>query len=560
MRNTLAVLMTLAAAGAALAQPPGGVLRARVPDRTELAKINMAMDWNLSLPIEGPRDGIATVQLIPAPDPNRKGVETVLLVVQMRSGAIAVYYADSGRKLWSKRPAPAYPVFVPEVAYDPRGALMVVRDMYLYRYDIYPTQAAASTLTDETDNRLVMFPTMPSVAPTVVVADPTKRDEGLIVVCFNGSRLATYGKAPSQYRVKPDSSVLSWRIREPIEETRLLPADNKAPSLTVVDSVFGPDYGTKDRPREPQPKFPSLTLLANLSRPDQFGATISSTPSITIVPNLWELSEMSQRDARPPSIESSSRRGDILDFRLAQPAVAIRSAVNDRIERSGAGLVTKLILVGTDRNIQFDTVTERLGLLQQQRIGPDLIRSQIAAPVAFSGSMMFVPTADGVVMAIDAEFGLVSWTASLQNVASKRPAVVGPHVFVTTRMGRMYRLNSDTGDLPADGGFAPDGSFPGVAIRDFLAASDRAVYAVDRTGNLLVLDRRRGTLLGQTDVRGFTIAMTNDTTDRVILGSPEGRLICLRDAAAPTAKVYRSNAVGNPAPAPVAAPITPPTP
>src|SRR5262249_9744206 len=122
MRITLTLLGTLALVAAASGQPNANFTRARPPDRGELDRAQLKLAWTIGLPVESNRDGIATVQLIPVPDPLRKGAETTLLVVQMRSGTIAVYQADSGRKLWSKQPPPAYPVSVPEVSYDPRGA------------------------------------------------------------------------------------------------------------------------------------------------------------------------------------------------------------------------------------------------------------------------------------------------------------------------------------------------------------------------------------------------------------------------------------------------------
>src|SRR5438874_13510459 len=124
MRNWRTLLGTLAVASATFAQP-STFTRARVPTSAELDRLNLKLSWAITMPVEGSRDGLATVQLIPAPDPVRKNAETALLVVQMRSGTLAVYDAESGRKLWSKRPAPTYPVTVPEVAYDPRGLLVV---------------------------------------------------------------------------------------------------------------------------------------------------------------------------------------------------------------------------------------------------------------------------------------------------------------------------------------------------------------------------------------------------------------------------------------------------
>src|SRR5262245_7250718 len=69
MRFGLIVLVGLTAATAGWAQQRASYAPARVPDRADLAKLNLALEWSITVPLEGPRDGIATVQLIPVPDP-----------------------------------------------------------------------------------------------------------------------------------------------------------------------------------------------------------------------------------------------------------------------------------------------------------------------------------------------------------------------------------------------------------------------------------------------------------------------------------------------------------
>src|SRR5262249_12145130 len=325
--------------------------------------------------------------LIPVPDPFKKGAETVLLVVQMRSGTIAVYQADSGRKLWSKQPPPAYPVSVPEVSYDPRGALVVVRDLNLYRFDLYQTQPAASA-TDESDNRLVVMPTVPSSSPAVVVFDPTKRDEAVIVVPFNGNRLAVYGKQPPYRGVKPDNTVMKWKVHYDESNATFKPGDNRAPSIAVARSVFGPDYGLANRSSEPEPTSPSITMIRDLSRPNEFSSSIASTPSLTIVDKLTHLGEYSRRDVADAPIEAASRRGDVLDFRMGQPPSIIRTLAADAYGHSA--VITKLVLTGTERDGQIDTITERVGLMPEKKIGRDLLRAGLSAPVSFYGNMMYV--------------------------------------------------------------------------------------------------------------------------------------------------------------------------
>src|SRR5213076_1234761 len=76
MRITLTVLSTLVLVAAASGQPNANFTRARTPDRSELDRAQLKLAWVIGLPVESNRDGIATVQLIPVPDPFKKGAET----------------------------------------------------------------------------------------------------------------------------------------------------------------------------------------------------------------------------------------------------------------------------------------------------------------------------------------------------------------------------------------------------------------------------------------------------------------------------------------------------
>ena len=63
-----------------------------------------------------------------------------------------------------------------------------------------------------------------------------------------------------------------------------------------------------------------------------------------------------------------------------------------------------------------------------------------------------------------------------------------------------------------------------------LAVNPKYVYAVDRTGALLLLDRERGrTLWRYVATRDYPVPITNELTDRVYLGAHNGLIVCLRD-------------------------------
>src|SRR5262249_50529210 len=242
---------------------------------------------------------------------------------------------------------------------------------------LHQTQAAAST-TDESDNRLTVMPTVPSSTPAVVVFDPTKRDDAVIVVPFNGNRLAVYGRQAPSYGVKPDNTVLKWKVHYDDTNAAFKPGDNKAPSIAVSRSVFGPDYGLANPPSEPEPPSASITMIRNFARPNEFAPDIASTPSLTILDRLTHLQEQSRVNSFEKPVEPASRRGDTLDSRMGKTPAIIRILAADNFGHST--IVTKLVLVGSDRDIQIDTITERVGLVPEKKIGRELLRTGLSAP------------------------------------------------------------------------------------------------------------------------------------------------------------------------------------
>src|SRR6516164_1157727 len=81
----------------------------RLPDREELNRLNLRQSFSLTLPMDGPKDGVATMQL-----------DNELLIVQLRSGVVAVHDAETGASRWIARQGKSYPPIVPQVAADDR--------------------------------------------------------------------------------------------------------------------------------------------------------------------------------------------------------------------------------------------------------------------------------------------------------------------------------------------------------------------------------------------------------------------------------------------------------
>jgi len=103
------------------------------------------------------------------------------------------------------------------------------------------------------------------------------------------------------------------------------------------------------------------------------------------------------------------------------------------------------------------------------------------------------------------------------------PVVVNEHVYVAVQPGGMYCLELKTG---AEAWFAP-------AIKQFLAASRRRVYASDTLGRIAVLDMKTGMQRDVMPVPRSPIRLRNADTDRIYLASSPGLIQCLHEVENP---------------------------
>jgi outer membrane protein assembly factor BamB len=537
MRSWLAITITLAAAGVSLAQGPSRVYaQARTPDKKDLDRAGVKMAWSLTLPMDGRRDGLAKIQLIPITIPSGAATrDLVLLVVQMQSGTLALYDGETGQKFWSVQPGNPYPPAVHDVAVD-FDTVVVIRGQQMYGYDLFEMdeKKKPTGLKRDAKQRWSMrLPNMPTTGPA--------SNGPRIVVCMNGNLLVGY-----EYGYTPP-----WKTRitynEPYKVNRGVyedytkwttpdPKISVTPSMTMALSMFGPNFGIQTDVREPAPPSPSLSVVANLTRPNELNSNsdMSSTPSLNAVDKISRLSEYSQKDAPPPKMEE--RWSDSLPFRVFQTPYVFQAVVMDPNSPAKGQVETRMIVVGSERDLR----AQGFNGVKYAEVGHDIMRSNISAPVAQLDASFFVPTFDGTIYAFRADRGLVLWTSNIQGVPATKPAAVTPDVFVTTTEGRMFRLNIDDGSppKPSDGLFGQDGGYSAVIVKQFLAASERTVFAIDPISQLLVMDRKRGTIRGRVDMAGYTFTYLNDVTDRVLLGSNDGKLICLHDPAQAAQKLY----------------------
>jgi outer membrane protein assembly factor BamB len=168
----------------------------------------------------------------------------------------------------------------------------------------------------------------------------------------------------------------------------------------------------------------------------------------------------------------------------------------------------------------------------------------VSAPVGQYGETAYVPCQDGSVYALHLPTRVALWHFTADGPIVEEPQATDEDLYVTAARGGVSRLNRATGDQVWRNP---------TAVR-FLAVNPKFVYAVDRLGRLIVLDRALGTTLTVLDTKDYVVEVRNENTDRVLLGANDGTLISLHDKAYPTPLRLQT---GEPAAPPAEAPKSP---
>lgn len=129
---------------------------------------------------------------------------------------------------------------------------------------------------------------------------------------------------------------------------------------------------------------------------------------------------------------------------------------------------------------------------------PDEYTLRGHAGVAVDGDLVFTGFANGNMVALRAATGSVAWMASLRGDADRfvdmdsTPVVEGDLVYATSSAGGVYALDKTTGlvrwRLPIEnaGGLAAEHD------RLYVAAAEKGIFAIDRSGNIVWRQGTRG--------------------------------------------------------------------
>jgi outer membrane protein assembly factor BamB len=184
-----------------------------------------------------------------------------------------------------------------------------------------------------------------------------------------------------------------------------------------------------------------------------------------------------------------------------------------RLEQAPLIAPETLLLAGADGTF---FATSRDLRITKYRFKAD---AALAAPVGQYDETAYVASTEYDVYALDMLAGKITWRFVSGTPITRKPEVNDDDVYISPNRPNLARVDRLSGEK----------MWSNPKADRFLTANKKFVYALDASGQLLVLDRKHGTILSTLDTRDFVVPVTNELTDRLFLASNDGLLVCLHD-------------------------------
>ncbi|MCA8999122.1 MAG: PQQ-binding-like beta-propeller repeat protein [Planctomycetaceae bacterium] len=144
---------------------------------------------------------------------------------------------------------------------------------------------------------------------------------------------------------------------------------------------------------------------------------------------------------------------------------------------------------------------------------------KIETQLGATGDAIFVADTNARLYCINTVTGAINWMFSSGAPINQQPIAIGSQVFVIPQRAGMSALS-------VVGGFEKWRQPEAV---EFIAASESRIYAKDGEGRLLVMDRENGAIVGILNLRRYSLSISNERTDRIILATPSGTVVSIRE-------------------------------
>lgn len=145
-----------------------------------------------------------------------------------------------------------------------------------------------------------------------------------------------------------------------------------------------------------------------------------------------------------------------------------------------------------------------------------------SAPLELVDDSLLYAVGDNNFYCLNAPTGTTRWLHVAEAPIRTKPCVIDNSVFLTPIDAGLYNLSIESGEELW--------SVP--IVTQFIAATPTRIFGSDRAGNVAVLDRNDGAVLGTLPLVDFSIRVSNERTDRMFLATTTGLVTCLRERGA----------------------------
>lgn len=441
------------------------------PTQENLDRLNLEQSWRVSVPMDGRRDGIASIQNIGGQ-----------VIVQTLRGRIVCIDGASGDVRWFTTVGEPYSV-THEVGFN--DSLILVSNATR----IYGLDRADGSLRWDLD-----LPATPSSPPAA--------DNVALYVNLSNGRLASY--------LLPDAS----------KYIKLVPV-NPRNTGTIDPNAAAKAGGTPTA--DPRTAAARGAPSAGSGRTVTVGSSFDNRSATISVRTVGGRTAVGGIDIKKAFSTLASTHS---------PYLIWDHQTSKRVqERPVIGMRT--VLVATN---------EKLAILVRRIDGAKPVdlptEAPIAAPIGQYADMAYLADRDGVVYAVDLDRGVYLWRHTTNGAITSMPQATDDDLYVVSLRGGLVRMERETGNEV----------WQNPVARHYVAINPKFVYATDHFNRLLVMDRRRGEVLGRLDTSEYVFPVQNETTDRILLAAHDGTVLCLNDKAYPSPVLVQTEGVKSAAP------------
>jgi outer membrane protein assembly factor BamB len=193
-------------------------------------------------------------------------------------------------------------------------------------------------------------------------------------------------------------------------------------------------------------------------------------------------------------------------------AMAWRATASDEITSPPVPAGRTVSFASRDGSLYTVVAADKHLIYQLETNGP------IVAPLASSGKLQFLASEDNTFFALNASNGRIVWDFTTGLPIRRAPFVIGNDLYLTPDRGGMFCLNAADGTQRWWQG----------GLETFVAVIGEAVFASDSEGNLIRATRDEGGVTAILPMRGFTMRVANDRTDRIFMSTESGLVVALR--------------------------------